>query len=130
MRNRKLRALLSKRLIPVTGTSGTITYAYDGLENRYQQTVYGVTTTYTLDTGLASRAHRSGARSTSPASINRGGSWRFLTWVRERMSTSLVRDYSQDRPAPTGYGEKLEIRDGGRPYRADTVRPYGGGRED
>jgi RHS repeat-associated protein len=39
----------ANRLISVIGSSGTFTYAYDGLGNRYQQTVNGVTTTYTLD---------------------------------------------------------------------------------
>ena len=39
----------ANRLISVTGPSGTTTYAYDGLGNRYQQTVNEVTTTYTLD---------------------------------------------------------------------------------
>jgi YD repeat-containing protein len=36
-------------MIPVSGPSGVSTYAYDGLGNRYQQTVNGATTTYTLD---------------------------------------------------------------------------------
>ena len=40
----------ANRLISVTGPSGMTTYSYDGLGNRYQQTVNEVTTTYTLDT--------------------------------------------------------------------------------
>jgi YD repeat-containing protein len=39
----------ANRLISVITPSGTTTYAYDGLGNRYQQTVNEVTTTYNLD---------------------------------------------------------------------------------
>jgi YD repeat-containing protein len=39
----------ANRLIGVNGPSGTITYAYNGLGERLQQNVGGVTTTYLVD---------------------------------------------------------------------------------
>ncbi len=39
----------ANRSISVTGPSGTVSYAYDGLGDRLQETVNGVTTTFTMD---------------------------------------------------------------------------------
>jgi len=45
----------ANRLSTYTGSSGTVSYAYDGLGNRLKETINGQTTTFTmdLDSGLS-----------------------------------------------------------------------------
>ncbi len=45
----KIKVVTFNRLISVSGPSGLITYAYDGLGDRLQETVNGVTTTFMMD---------------------------------------------------------------------------------